>query len=136
MHITENPSCCRNRLISSCDFKSFSISNILNITNLLWDLVHEIMKNRRRETKRGEVQMVAGLVNICRLRFGTQCSYNSKRQAFTSFSCWVYKNYGKKRCTSHSIGYKTLYNIVLEDIRRQRALRIQKRIILQSCKIN
>ena len=31
----------------------------------------------------------------------------------------MYKNYGKERCTSHAIGYQTLYNIVLEDIRRQ-----------------
>lgn len=84
-----------------------------------WDLVHEIMKNRRRETKRGEVQMFAGLVKCADCGSALNVSYNSKRQAFTSFSCWVYKNYGKERCTSHSIGYKTLYNIVLEDIRRQ-----------------
>lgn len=84
-----------------------------------WDLVHEIMKKRRRETKRGEVQMFAGLVKCADCGSALNVSYNSKRQAFTSFSCWVYKNYGKERCTSHSIGYKTLYNIVLEDIRRQ-----------------
>lgn len=84
-----------------------------------WDLVHEIMKNRRRETKRGEVQMFAGLVKCSDCGSALNVSYNSKRQAFTSFSCWVYKNYGKERCTSHAIGYKTLYNIVLEDIRRQ-----------------
>lgn len=84
-----------------------------------WDLVHEIMKNRRRETKRGEVQMFAGLVKCADCGSALNVSYNSKRQAFTSFSCWVYKNYGKERCTSHAIGYKTLYNIVLEDIRRQ-----------------
>lgn len=89
------------------------------IDKATWDLVHEIMKNRRRETKRGEVQMFAGLVKCADCGSALNVSYNSKRQAFTSFSCWVYKNYGKERCTSHSIGYKTLYNIVLEDIRRQ-----------------
>ncbi|MFR5876302.1 MAG: recombinase family protein [Eubacterium sp.] len=84
-----------------------------------WDLVHDIMKNRRRETKRGEVQMFAGLVKCADCGSALNVSYNSKKQKFTSFSCWVYKNYGKERCSSHAIGYQTLYNIVLEDIRRQ-----------------
>lgn len=84
-----------------------------------WDLVHDIMKNRRRETKRGEVQMFAGLVKCADCGSALNVSYNSKKQKFTGFSCWVYKNYGKERCTSHAIGYQTLYNIVLEDIRRQ-----------------
>lgn len=84
-----------------------------------WDLVHDIMKNRRRETKRGEVQMFAGLVKCSSCGSSLNVSYNSKKQKFTGFSCWVYKNYGKERCTSHAIGYQTLYNIVLEDIRRQ-----------------
>lgn len=84
-----------------------------------WDLVHDIMKNRRRETKRGEVQMFAGLVKCANCGSALNVSYNYKKQKFTGFSCWVYKNYGKDRCTSHAIGYQTLYNIVLEDIRRQ-----------------
>lgn len=77
------------------------------------------MKNRRRETKRGDVQMFAGLVKCADCGSAPNVSYNSKKQKFTGFSCWVYKNYGKERCTSHTIGYQTLYNILLEDIRRQ-----------------
>lgn len=50
-----------------------------------WDLVHEIMKNRRRETKRGEVQMFAGLVKCADCGSALNVSYNSKSQAFTSF---------------------------------------------------
>lgn len=84
-----------------------------------WDLAHSIMKKRRRENKRGEVQMFAGLVKCADCGSALNASYNSKREQFTGFSCWVYKNYGKQRCTSHAIGYQTLYNIVLEDIRRQ-----------------
>lgn len=84
-----------------------------------WNLVHDIMKNRRRETKRGEVQMFAGLVKCSDCGSSLNVSYNSKKQKFTGLSCWVYKNYGKERCTSHAIGYQTLYNIVLKDIRRQ-----------------
>lgn len=84
-----------------------------------WDLVHDIMKNRRRQTKRGETQMFAGLIKCSSCGSALNVSYNYKTQKYTGFSCWVYKNYGKERCTSHAIGYKTLYNIVLEDIRRQ-----------------
>ncbi|MBE6836041.1 MAG: DUF4368 domain-containing protein [Ruminococcaceae bacterium] len=84
-----------------------------------WDLAHSIMQKRRRENKRGEVQMFAGLVKCADCGSALNASYNSKREQFTGFSCWVYKNYGKQRCTSHAIGYQTLYNIVLEDIRRQ-----------------
>lgn len=84
-----------------------------------WNLAHDIMKNRRRETKSGETQMFAGLVKCSDCGSALNVSRNAKTGKYTSFSCWVYKNYGKERCTSHSIGYKTLYNIVLENIRRQ-----------------
>lgn len=63
--------------------------------------------------------MFAGLVKCADCGSALNVSYNYKKQKFTGFSCWVYKNYGKERCTSHAIGYQTLYNIVLEDIRRQ-----------------
>jgi len=45
-------------------------------------------------------------------------SYDKRKEKYTGFSCWVYKNYGKERCTSHAIGWKTLNELVLEDIRR------------------
>lgn len=83
------------------------------------DLAHDIMKNSRRETKQGETQMFAGLVKCADYGSSLNVSYNAKKGKYTGFSCWVYKNYGNIRCTSHAIGYKTLYNIVLEDIRRQ-----------------
>lgn len=89
------------------------------IDKATWDLAHDIMKNRRRENKSGETQMFAGLVKCSDCGSALNVSRNAKTGKYTSFSCWVYKNYGKERCTSHAIGYKTLYNIVLENIRRQ-----------------
>lgn len=89
------------------------------IDKTTWNLAHDIMKNRRRETKSGETQMFAGLVKCSDCGSALNVSRNAKTGKYTSFSCWVYKNYGKERCTSHAIGYKTLYNIVLENIRRQ-----------------
>ena len=84
-----------------------------------WNLAHDIMKNRRRETKSGETQMFAGLVKCSDCGSALNVSRNAKTGKYTEFSCWVYKYYGKERCTSHAIGYKTLYNIVLVNIRRQ-----------------
>lgn len=89
------------------------------IDKATWNLAHDIMKNRRRETKSGETQMFAGLVKCSDCGSALNVSRNAKTGKYTGFSCWVYKNYGKERCTSHAIGYKTLYNIVLENIRRQ-----------------
>lgn len=89
------------------------------IDKATWNLAHDIMKNRRRETKSGEKQMFAGLVKCSDCGSALNVSRNAKTGKYTGFSCWVYKNYGKERCTSHAIGYKTLYNIVLENIRRQ-----------------
>ena len=84
-----------------------------------WDTVHSMMKNRRRENVRGEIQMFAGLVKCADCGSALNVSYNAKKGCFKSFSCWVYKNYGKERCSSHSISYNALYNIVFDDIRRQ-----------------
>lgn len=88
------------------------------VSRELWDTVHQIMKGRRRENSRGEVQMFAGLVKCGGCGSSLNASYAKEKGSYTSFSCWVYKNYGKDRCTSHSIGWKTLCRLVLEDIRR------------------
>ncbi len=88
------------------------------ISQELWDTVHQMMKARRRENSKGEVQYFAGLVKCADCGSSLNVSYDKKRGRYTGFSCWVYKNYGKERCTSHAIGWKTLNQLVLEDIRR------------------
>lgn len=89
------------------------------ITQATWDLVHDIMKRRRRVNRTGEIQIFAGLVKCGGCGSSLNLSFSRQKNAFTNFTCWVYKNYGKERCTSHAIGYKTLFNLVLDDIRRQ-----------------
>ncbi len=88
------------------------------VTQELWDTVHQMMKARRRENGSHEVQPFAGLVKCADCGSSLNVSYDGKRGRYTGFSCWVYKNYGKQRCTSHAIGWKTLNTLVLEDIRR------------------
>lgn len=88
------------------------------ISQELWDTVHQLMKSRRRENSKGEVQMFAGLVKCSKCGSSLNVSFDKKKGRYTGFSCWVYKNYGKDRCTSHAIGWKTMNQLVLEDIRR------------------
>lgn len=88
------------------------------ITQDLWNTVHQMMQARRRENSTGEVQPFAGLVKCADCGSSLNVSYDKRKGRYTGFSCWVYKNYGKERCTSHAIGWKTLNQLVLEDIRR------------------
>lgn len=87
------------------------------ITQAEWDLVQQLTKNKRRESKNGEIQPFAGLVRCAHCGSALNVSYNKRSEKYTGFSCWVYKNYGKVRCTSHAIGWKTLNALVLADIR-------------------
>lgn len=98
------------------------------ITQEVWDTVHQIMKSRRRENSNGEVQMFGGLVKCSGCGSSLNASYSKPKGKYTGFSCWVYKNYGKERCTSHAIGWVTMNQLVLEDIRRNaKAAKLAKR---------
>lgn len=88
------------------------------VTQDVWDTVHQLMKARRRENTSGEVQMFAGLVKCADCGSSLNASYDGKKGRYKNLSCWVYKNYGKERCTSHAIGWVTLTQLVLEDVRR------------------
>lgn len=88
------------------------------VSQELWDTVHQMMKARRRENGSGHVQPFAGLVKCAGCGSSLNASYDKKKGKYTGFSCWVYKNYGKQRCTSHAIGWQTLNRLVLEDICR------------------
>ncbi|HVI42551.1 MAG TPA: DUF4368 domain-containing protein, partial [Anaerovoracaceae bacterium] len=96
------------------------------ISRELWDTVHQLMKGRRRENSNGEVQMFAGLVKCSTCGASLNASYDKKKGKYKGFSCWVYKNYGKERCTSHAIGWKTLNQLVLDDVRRNASAAKQK----------
>ena len=87
-----------------------------------WDVVHQMMQTKRRENLSGEVQYFAGLVRCADCGSALNVSYDYNRKRYNGFSCWVYKNYGKNRCTSHAIGWVTLNTLVLNDIRRNAAM--------------
>ena len=87
----------------------------------LWDTVQKMMANKRRETTSGEIQMFAGLVKCSDCGSALNVSFDAKKGKYKNFSCWVYKNYGKQRCTSHAIGWQTMSRLVLEDLNRHAA---------------
>ena len=87
------------------------------ISQELWDTVHQMMQSRRRENSSGKVQPFAGLVKCADCGSALNVGYDKKHGRYTGFSCWVYKNYGKERCTSHFISWNALNQLVLEDIR-------------------
>lgn len=87
------------------------------ISQELWDTVHQMMNAKRRPNVKGELQPFAGLVKCADCGSSLNVSFDKKRGVYTGFSCWVYKNYSKERCSSHYISWNALYQIVLENIR-------------------
>lgn len=87
------------------------------ISEELWDTVHQMMNAKRRPNVKGELQPFAGLVKCADCGSSLNVSFDKKRGVYTGFSCWVYKNYGKDRCSAHYISWNALYQIVLENIR-------------------
>ena len=87
------------------------------ISQELWDTVHQMMQSRRRENSSGKVQPFAGLAKCADCGSALNVGYDKKHGRYTGFSCWVYKNYGKERCSSHFISWNALNQLVLEDIR-------------------
>jgi len=99
-----------------------------------WDLVQSMIKSRKRETRTGEVQIFSGLLRCSDC--GSALSYAGKKKGNTrkgEYSCWFYKTHGKEYCSSHFITYDSIYNIVLEDIRKNAmmATRFENRYLKQ-----
>ena len=94
------------------------------ITQELWDTVQKMMAGKRRECKNGEIQMFAGLVKCSDCGSALNVSFDANKGKYTGFSCWVYKNYGKQRCSSHAIGWQTLNRLILEDVSRNAAIAV------------
>ena len=88
-----------------------------------WDLVHSMLKSRKRETCTGEIQIFSGLLKCSRC--GSALTYAGKQKAKKhngEYSCWYYKTHGKEYCSSHYITYDNIYMIVLDDIRKNAKL--------------
>ena len=90
------------------------------ISQELWDTVHQMMKARRRENGKGEVQPFAGLVKCADCGYALSVSkanrtWNSDNIiANYDYQCNNYRMEGKAVCTQHRISALSLYNAVIE----------------------
>ena len=91
------------------------------ISQELWDAAQAHIRSRKRPTKQGEVQIFAGLLRC--VDCGRSLRYSHKKakdgtRTQEYYSCNTYKEYGKERCSIHSVKYKTLYEIVYTKLKR------------------
>ena len=91
------------------------------ITREQWATVQKQLQSRKRSTKKGDVQMFAGLL-FC-ADCGSALSFCVRRRKTMpdggEYKCWRYMRYGKEVCTSHYITLDQISEVVLEAIHRQ-----------------
>jgi len=85
------------------------------ISKELWDLAQVHIDDRKRQTKKGESQIFAGILKCSDCGWGLRMStnydkYGNKRKYY---NCTKYAEHGKEVCTIHSIRYDMLYAFVL-----------------------
>lgn len=80
----------------------------------LWELAHSRLNSRKRERKRNEANIFAGLVKCDTCGKALTITTTNNKAAF---ACSTYKAKGKDCCTVHFISYNELYNIVLDDLK-------------------
>lgn len=94
------------------------------ITREEFNLVQEMMDNRNHSDKKdgGYDNIFAGIVKCadCGKRMRATSPHRRKRPNVidcVQYSCGSYASYGTKSCSSHMIEARTLYEVVLKDIR-------------------
>lgn len=81
-----------------------------------WKLAQRMKRKYSARTKSGRINPFKGILKCSTC--GSGLSMNSTSEGrFKSYGCWVYKNH-RDRCTPHNISFKTIYKIVLEDIKK------------------
>lgn len=93
------------------------------VSEEIWEQVQTMIDKRKCNNKKGLYydNIFQGLVRCpkCGYALTPKTDYRLKKKElidFVHFSCSTYKKYGVNACSSHRIGARDLYNIVLEDI--------------------
>lgn len=82
-----------------------------------YDLVQKIRKNKRRNTKMGEMNILAGLVYCAdcgKKMYLCRCTTMKQKEYF---NCSTYRKKSKSLCSSHQITVEAIENILLEDLK-------------------
>ncbi len=85
--------------------------------------IFNIVKNRsiarRNEAKNEFINIFSGIVKCMDCGRNMSSTGTRKKSSVANLVCGGYKLYGKRECSNHFIGYETLYNIVLQELRNQ-----------------
>ena len=101
------------------------------ISQETYDMANEKVKSRKRPFKTGEESIFSGLVKCPSCGKSLNLGRNNSKNREKLLTCNTYRRYGKNLCSQHRIYFDTLYEIVLEDIRKNAifALKDEKMII-------
>ena len=81
-----------------------------------WEIVQSHINSRKRQTQTGEIHIFSGLLRCADCGHGMSYAHSKKserRNERKYYVCGTYKEFGKDRCSRHSINYNALYAIVL-----------------------
>lgn len=96
----------------------------------IYDLANEHLKSRKRSYKTGEESIFSGLLKCPDCGKTLSIGINNSKNKERMYVCNTYRKLGKNFCTQHKIFYDTLYNLVLEDIRKNAKLALENKELI------
>ncbi|MGF3076187.1 recombinase family protein [Facklamia sp. P12955] len=101
------------------------------IDEYIFRIANEKLKSRKRPYKTGELNLFSGLIKCPDCGKSLNIVRNNSKKKEKLFTCNTYRRYGKDFCSQHRIFYDDIYEIVLEDIRKnaELALSDEERIL-------
>jgi DNA invertase Pin-like site-specific DNA recombinase len=88
------------------------------ISRETFDLVQEKIRMRKRPDAFGNYSIFAGLVKCGQCGYPMNIRRANQKGRERIYTCARYNKFGVAHCSQHRMKYDTLYNIVLEQIRR------------------
>lgn len=92
------------------------------ITQDVFDRVQKRCIARKPSQNHGFQNIFSGIAKCMDCKKNMSTSTCSRKGASAYLVCGKYKLYGKKECSNHLIDYQTLYNIILQEIKKQLTL--------------
>lgn len=107
------------------------------ITKSQFDNVRKRVVERTNKRKSNFKNIFSGIAKCADCGRNMSTTGTRKKGAIANLSCGGYKLYGSKECTNHFIDYETLYNIVLEELKKHICLtEEEKKSILKELQDN
>lgn len=97
------------------------------IDQATFDIVEQYRITRTNKRKSDFSNIFSGIAKCSDCGCNMSTTGTRKKGAIANLVCGKYKLYGSKRCSNHFIDYETLYNIVLEELKKQISLSDKER---------